>query len=192
MEEFLDQYGYIALFVGTFFEGETAILVASSLIYHGDYEIPSTVFFGFAGSFVSDWLYYLIGRVNGKYFIERRPKLLSRVQPVRRFFQRHKLQVLFTYRFLYGFRVIIPLIIGMSDIKPMQYLGYSVAAGLIWASVVSGVGYVAGRFMHIRTHVFEDNLLLVIGCFALLGIAIGLLIRHLTLKQLQFEENNKR
>jgi membrane protein DedA with SNARE-associated domain len=69
MEPFLEQYGYMALLVGTFFEGETAILVASSLIHDGLFNGPLTVFFGFAGSFISDWLYYFIGRLNGKYFI---------------------------------------------------------------------------------------------------------------------------
>ena len=32
LQPLLDQYGYLALLVGTFFEGETAILLASSLI----------------------------------------------------------------------------------------------------------------------------------------------------------------
>jgi hypothetical protein len=40
MEEFLDQYGYLALTIGTFFEGETAILVASSLIHRVIFEAP--------------------------------------------------------------------------------------------------------------------------------------------------------
>ena len=56
MEKFLDEYGYIALMIGTFFEGETAILVASSLIHRGLFEGPYTVLFGFTGSFISDWL----------------------------------------------------------------------------------------------------------------------------------------
>src|SRR5690242_604020 len=111
--------------IGTFFEGETSILVASSLIHRGIFEGPYTMFFGFAGSFLSDWIYYLIGRANGKYFIARRPKLQTRFTPVQKFFHKHKLQILFSYRFLYGFRILIPVVIGMSNIRPMQFLGYS-------------------------------------------------------------------
>jgi membrane protein DedA with SNARE-associated domain len=75
MDVFLDKYGYIALFLGTLLEGETAILIAASLINTGVFKIPYTLFCGFAGSFISDWVYYLIGRATGKYFIERRPKV---------------------------------------------------------------------------------------------------------------------
>lgn len=185
MEEFLDRYGYIALMVGTFFEGETAILVASSLIHRGLFEGPYTLFFGFAGSFISDWLYYTIGRLNGKYFIERRPKLKERFLPVQHFFTKHKIQILFSYRFLYGFRVIIPLVIGMSNIRPIQFLLYSITSGLIWALMVSTTGYFVGRFLNLSTKVFEENILFIMVGFAAFGIVIGLIVKRLAFKELR-------
>ena len=188
MESFLDQYGYIALVVGTFFEGETAILVASSLIYKGFFETPYTIFFGFAGSFISDWLYYMIGRLNGKYFIEKRPKLKAKIAPVRHFFETHKFQILLTYRFLYGFRVIIPVVVGMSNIKPSTYLFYSVLSGLIWSSTVSTVGYTVGRFLDIKTSMFEENILFIVLGFATFGILIGIVIKHFACKKMVEED----
>jgi membrane protein DedA with SNARE-associated domain len=182
VEKFLDQYGYIALTVGTFFEGETAILVASALIHKGLFEGPYTVLFGFAGSFISDWLYYIIGRLNGKYFIEKRPKLKAKVAPVQHFFEVNKIQILFSYRFLYGFRVVIPLVIGMSNIKPMQYLFYSLVSGLIWAATVSTVGYFIGRFLNIKTSVFEENILFVVIGFACFGMLVGYTIKRFAFK----------
>lgn len=184
MENFLDQYGYLALLLGTFLEGETIILIASSLAHTGLFEIQYTILFGFAGSFISDWVYYLIGRLNGKYFIEQRPKLHARVEPVRRFFQKHKIQILFSYRFLYGFRVIIPLIIGMSDIKPLQYLGYSIITGLLWASTVGTVGYFIGAFLDIKTNVFEKNIIFIVLGFALFGILVGYIVKRMTMKEM--------
>jgi membrane protein DedA with SNARE-associated domain len=187
VEKFLDQYGYIALMIGTFFEGETAILVASSLIHRGLFEGPYTVLFGFAGSFISDWLYYFIGRLNGKYFIEHRPKLKEKFQPVVRFFLHHKLQILFTYRFLYGFRIIIPLIIGMSNIKPLQFLIYSIVSGLIWATSVSTIGYFIGRFLNLKTEVYEENILFIVLGFAALGAVIGFIVKRVTMKEIDAE-----
>jgi len=35
MEKFINEFGYLALMIGTFFEGETAILTASALIHRG-------------------------------------------------------------------------------------------------------------------------------------------------------------
>jgi membrane protein DedA with SNARE-associated domain len=187
MEQFLDKYGYLALMVGTFFEGETAILVASSLIYRGLFEAPYTILFGFAGSFVSDWLYYIIGRLNGKYFIERRPALKEKFKPVVNFFSKHKIQILFTYRFLYGFRIIIPLIIGMSNVRPLQFLFYSIVSGLIWATTVSTVGYFIGRFLDIKTEVYEQNIGYIILGFASFGMLIGYIIKRATMKEMHVE-----
>lgn len=185
MEEFLDQYGYIALVIGSFFEGETAILVASSLIHRGIFEGPYTVFFAFAGSFISDWLYYFIGRLNGKYFIAKRPKLQARIAPIRSFFEQHKIQILFTYRFLYGFRIIIPLIIGMSNIRPAQYLFYSLVSGLLWASMVSTIGYFIGKFLDLKTSVFEENILFIVLGFAAFGMLLGYVIKRVATKELK-------
>lgn len=178
MEDFLNHYGYIALLVGTFFEGETAMLVASSLIHSGIFDIPWTILVGFGGSFISDWVYYLVGRLNGKYFIERRPALKAKVKPLQDFFHRHKIQILFSYRFLYGFRVIIPVIIGMSGLKPQHYLVYSVVSGLIWASVVNSIGYFIGYFLEIKTNTYEENIGYIVLGFALFGLLLGYIIKH--------------
>ncbi len=185
MEDFLDQYGYIALLIGTFFEGETSILIASSLIYRGVFYAPYTIFFGFAGSFISDWLYYTIGKLNGKYFIDKRPALKARLLPVQHFFDKHHLQILFSYRFLYGFRVIIPLIIGMSGIKPLQYLFYSIVSGLIWATTVTTVGYAIGRFLNLKTSVFEENILYIVLGFALFGLVVGYAVKKFTFNKME-------
>jgi membrane protein DedA with SNARE-associated domain len=179
MQQFLDQYGYIALLIGTFFEGETAILIASALIHKGIFTIQHTIAFAFAGSFISDWIYYLVGRLNGKYLIDRRPKLKQMVQPVTTLFMKYQLQLLLSYRFLYGFRVVVPMVIGMSGFKPMNYLFFTIVAGLLWASLVSSVGYAIGSFFVFDAATIERNFFfIVIGC-ATVGFLIGLTVKRL-------------
>jgi membrane protein DedA with SNARE-associated domain len=173
MEEFLIRYGYIALSFGTFLEGETAILIASSLAGSGLFKMPYVVFFGFFGSFVSDWIYFLIGKLNGKIFLERRPALQQKFQPVQKFFKVNRIQILFSYRFLYGFRIIIPITLGMSDLKPFQFLWYSIAAGLIWATTVSTAGYFIGKFLDLSPASFEANIIYIILGFAAVGLTLG-------------------
>jgi membrane protein DedA with SNARE-associated domain len=177
MEEFLRYYGYIALSAGTFLEGETAILVASSLIHTGFFKGFYIVIFGFFGSFVSDWIYFMIGRLNGKYFIEKRPKLQERLDPVHKFFKTHRTQILISYRFLYGFRVLLPLMIGMSGVKPLQFLWYSIAAGLMWATIVSMVGYWGGIIFDLSIQSFEQNLLFVMVGFGVFGMLVGFAVK---------------
>ncbi len=184
MEQFLHQYGYLALSVGTFLEGETAILVASSLVHSGFFFGPYTIFFGFFGSFLSDWVYFTIGRLNGKYFLEKRPRLKARLEPTQRFFTTHRLQILFSYRFLYGFRIILPLMIGMSDIRPLQFLGYSIIAGLMWAASVGATGYVAGLLFGLTPQSFEQNVLYVVVGFACFGMLVGYGVKRFAEKEI--------
>src|SRR5258708_20132202 len=117
MEKFINEFGYFALMIGTFFEGETAILTASSLIYRGFFEFPWTVFAAFFGSFASDWIYYLIGRLNGKVFISKHPKIQSHIEPLTKFFHKHKFQIFFSYPFFYDFRITIPLVISITRLN---------------------------------------------------------------------------
>ena len=183
MEEFLNQYGYAALAIGTFFEGETAILVVSSLIHRGLFQFPFIVLAAFSGSFVSDWIYYLIGRLNGKLFLATRPKLQGKMLPITSFFDRNRYQILFSYRFLYGFRIVIPLMIGMSGLPPKQFLFFSIVTGLIWATVVSTVGYWAGRIFNLDAKFFQENLFWIVVGFASLGLVIGWGVRKFTFKE---------
>jgi membrane protein DedA with SNARE-associated domain len=187
MENFLDQYGYLALLVGTFFEGETAILVASSLIYRGLFSFPFTILAAFTGSFLSDWIYFLIGRLNGKYFLAKRPNLQAKVKPVTDFFHKHQIQVLFSYRFLYGFRIIIPLIVGMSGLSPLRYLLYSTVTGIMWATLVSTTGYWVGRLLNLQAKAFEDNFIFIVIGFALFGLVMGYIIRKVAMKKMEVE-----
>ena len=187
MEELLDQYGYVALIVGSFMEGETAILVASSLIYKELFNFPFTVLAAFSGSFVSDWIYYLMGRFNGKFFLAARPRLSAKVKPVTDFFHRHKFQILFTYRFLYGFRIIIPVVIGMSGLRPIQFLFYSTVSGLLWASLVTTTGYWIGRLLEVRVQSFEENILFIMLGFGSLGIMLGYTIKHIAMRKMNAE-----
>jgi len=171
--------------LGTFMEGETAILMASSLIYKGTFNFPLTVIASFFGSFISDWIYYLIGRVNGKYFLASRPKLSARVKPVTDFFQRHRYQILFSYRFLYGFRILIPLVIGMSGVRPLKYLFYSTITGLMWATAVSTTGYWIGRMLKIQVQTFEENLLIIVLGFGSFGLLIGYIIKQFAMRRMK-------
>jgi len=187
MENFLDQYGYLALLVGTFFEGETAILVASSLIYRGLFSFPFTILAAFTGSFLSDWVYYFIGRLNGKYFLAKRPNLQAKVKPVTDFFHKHQIQVLFSYRFLYGFRIIIPLIVGMSGLSPLRYLFYSTVTGIMWATLVSTAGYWVGRLLNLQAKAFEDNFIFIMIGFATFGLLMGYIIRKVAMRKMAVE-----
>lgn len=185
LQPLLDQYGYLALLVGTFFEGETAILLASSLIPQQIFSFPLTILFAFSGSFLSDWLYYFIGRINGKVFIAKRPKLLNLMQSINEVFDRYQIQILLSYRFLYGFRVVIPVMIGMSGFKPKAYLFYTIVSGLLWATVVTSIGYLIGTTLKLSLTDIEENIIFVALGFSSFGLLLSLAVRYFLGKQIK-------
>ncbi len=184
MEELISRLGYFALALGTFLEGETSLLLASSLSSAGILKFYYVVLFGFLGSLVSDWFYFLIGRLNGKFFIERRPALKTKLVPVSTFFEKNKFQVLMSYRFLYGFRIIIPLMIGMTNIKPIHFLGFSFAAGLTWSTMVCLIGYFVGLYFKLDQQFFVQNLWLLIIGFASVGLTVGFIVNKIATKRI--------
>ncbi len=191
MEDFLLQYGYLALILGTFLEGETALLVASSLAYAGVFSVPETVFFGFLGSFLSDWTYFLIGRLNGNLFVERRPALKLKLEPAQRFFEKNRLQILISYRFLYGLRTILPLMIGLTGIRPYLFLAFSIVTGFLWSSLVGGAGYLAGSYFGLTAEAFEDYGILVILGFGIIGTLVGLTIKRFAEHRLKMDRQEQ-
>jgi len=127
---------------------------------------------------------WLLGALSwGKLFLSTRPKLQAKMLPLTNFFERNRYQILFSYRFLYGFRIVIPLMIGMSGLPPKRFLVYSTITGLIWATLVSTVGYWSGRIFNLNAQVFQDNLFFVVVGFAALGLLIGLGVTKLTFKE---------
>jgi membrane protein DedA with SNARE-associated domain len=42
--------------------------------------------------------------------------------------------LLLTYRFMYGFRVVLPLLFGLSGVKPLRFAFYSLTGTALWIS----------------------------------------------------------
>jgi membrane protein DedA with SNARE-associated domain len=73
MIEILLRFGYVALFLGTFLEGETILLVAAFLAHRGYFNIYWVTSVAALGTMFGDQLFYFIGRKHGITFLDRRP-----------------------------------------------------------------------------------------------------------------------
>jgi len=145
LESLLHSYGYAALLIGTFLEGET-ILVLGGVAAHLDYlALPWVVACGFVGSLCGDQLYFYLGRRHGSEFLARRPTWQARSRRAHRIFERHPVLLILGFRFLYGLRTITPFVLGTSNVPyPLFSVLNAVGAG-IWASLVALAGYYFGQ-----------------------------------------------
>lgn len=73
-ESLLQTYGYYALFIGTFLEGETILVLAGFLAHQGYLGFWWVVLLAFLGSLSGDTLVFHLGRWKGRAFLSRRPR----------------------------------------------------------------------------------------------------------------------
>lgn len=140
----LARYGYLAIFVGTFFEGET-ILVLGGLAVHRDYlDLWGVLASAFAGSVAGDQLYFHVGRQRGPAFLERRPRWQAGAERVRRLLRRHENGLILGFRFVYGLRTVTPFVLGMSGVSPLRFLALNAVSAAAWVAVVTLAGYGLG------------------------------------------------
>ena len=174
--EWVQSYGYVAVAVGTFLEGESVLLIAGAAASRGHLALPVVIAVAALASFMGDQLYFLVGRRYGAALLARYPSMQPRAARVRGLLDRHHLPLILSIRFLYGLRIIGPIAIGMSSVSWSRFLLLNGLGALLWALIIAGVGYGTGHaLVHLLKAVDADelwglSLLLVLG---LVGWLLG-------------------
>jgi membrane protein DedA with SNARE-associated domain len=137
-------YGYVAVLVGCFLEGETILLLGGVAAEQGYLALPGVIFAAFVGSFGGDQLFFHIGRRYGPEFIEGRPRLKKASIRLRGWIEKRETLLVLGFRFLYGFRSAAPFVFGASPIKRGRFAVLNAVGAAAWATVVGYGGYLAG------------------------------------------------
>jgi len=175
LETFLSTYGYAALVVGTFLEGET-ILVLAGFAAHGGYmELPWVIACGFLGTFAGDQLYFYLGRLKGQEFIEKRPRWRTRSARALALFEHHPTLLILGFRFLYGLRTITPFIAGASRIPRARYLLLNILGASTWSVTFGVLGYLFGHSLESLLGDLRRYELLVFTALAGAGMIVWLI-----------------
>ncbi len=167
MEEFIRNFGYAAIFIGTFFEGETILVLGGFLAHRTYLELPWVITAAFFGTLCGDQMYYYLGRVKGVEFLQKRPRWRRKSARVRRLMRRHQTLVVLGFRFLYGVRTITPFLIGASKVPPLRFLVLNVIGACVWAVAVGMAGFYLGRTVELflaDVKLYEIWILGVLGC----------------------------
>lgn len=140
----IQQYGYFVIAAGTFFEGETVLVLGGLAAQLGYLQLPWVVASAFVGTVCGDQLYFFIGRRHGRAMLARRPLWQPRAQRVFTILQRHQNLLLLGFRFLYGLRTVTPFAIGMSEVGVTRFVLLNIVSAAIWATAIGSLGYVFG------------------------------------------------
>lgn len=153
LEQLLSTYGYLAIAIGTFLEGETILVLGGFAAHRGYLDLNWVITWAFLGTLLGDQLYYFIGRHKGKGVLEKRPGWKSKSEKVFRMLEQHQIKLMLGFRFFYGLRTVTPFLIGASNITPQRFLVWNIAGAAIWAVTVGVLGYLFGHTLEI---IIED------------------------------------
>ena len=169
------EYGYWAVFIGCFLEGETVLLLAGFAAHRGLLQIEQVAIVAFAASTLGDQSFYWVGRRYGSTLFKRFPRLGDQVPRVQRLLDRHHTGLILSIRFLYGLRVAGPIAMGALQVPALRFAWLNATGAAIWAILIAGLGYQFGNALELF---FKDLRMieeLVLAAILLIGLAHGLL-----------------
>jgi len=176
-EELITNYGYIAVLIGTFFEGETILLIAGFLAHLGYLELPYVIAVAFVGTLAGDQLYFYVGRIKGIAMIDKRPGLRSKADRIFKLMHKHQTALILGFRFLYGLRTITPFVLGSSGISPIRFLLLNICGALLWALLIGVLGYYFGKALEMLIGDMKKYEIGVIAALFLVSAAVWVIHR---------------
>ena len=144
-ELLLQKFGYLAVFVGTFLEGETILVMAGFFAERGYLRLVLVIVTAFSGAYVGHVFWFWLGRKQGVKLLDRFPKMKKHFGKGIRMFERYGAPAIFITQWLYGLRVTCAVIIGISRISAVKFMLYEAITCMIWAIVIGSAGYYFGR-----------------------------------------------
>jgi membrane protein DedA with SNARE-associated domain len=171
LQSLVEHYGYLAIFVGTFLEGETILVLAGFLAHRGYLILEWVIFFAFIGTYAGDQLFFYIGRWKGDAILAKRLHWQLRSRRVFELLQRHQILVIVGFRFIYGLRTVTPFVIGMSGVRPLRFLMLNGLGAGIWAIAIGVLGYLLGQTIAlVLEHVKRYELAVLVTVLILVGM----------------------
>lgn len=154
----ITHYGYAALVIGSMAEGETVTLLGGVAAHQGLLKFPLVAAAVALGGMMGDQLLYLLGRCYGGKILRRFPRYHTKIRRAQKMIQRHPYLFVIGTRFMYGFRVVGPLLIGASRLPPKIFLPLNIVGALTWALLFTTLGYLGGEVIAPWLHDLDQHL----------------------------------
>lgn len=153
----ISQYGYAALVIGSIAEGETITLLGGVAAHQGLLRFPLVVISVALGGMIGDQLLYLLGRRYGMKILRRFSRHRDKIHQAQTLIRRHPYMFVIGSRFMYGFRIVGPLLIGTSRLRPKIFLPLNILGAIVWALLFTTLGYVGGEVIGPWLHQFDQH-----------------------------------
>ena len=172
LQSIIENYGYAAILIGTFLEGETILVLAGLAAHQGYLVLTGVILAGFLGSLCGDQLFFYLGRKHSQAVLSRRPVWKEKAEKVHKMMNRFQTPMILSFRFLYGLRTVAPFVIGMSPVSVKKFILLNGAGALAWAVAVGSGGYLFGHALEIFIGKVKHYEVQVFAMIALVGFFI--------------------
>jgi membrane protein DedA with SNARE-associated domain len=193
LSDFFARYGYWVVFFGVMLEnaglpvpGETVLLFAGFLAYHGKIGLLPAILTAVAGATIGDSLGFLLGRYGGTAFVNRYLRrwawVEKRYDDAQKLFLKYGPWAVFTARFITGLRVFAGILAGVLLMPYPRFLFFNFTGAVSWALAIGCIGFMFGSNWEPLVGFLArlDRITLVI---AALGVAVALLVHLLRRKK---------
>ncbi len=144
-ELILQKLGYLGVFIGTFFEGETILVIASFLSQRGYLILWLVILTAFLGAYTGHIFWFWIGRKHAWKLMAKFPHFKEKFQRVADLFERYGILAIFITQYLYGLRIASAVVFGLSRIRTGTFFFWQAVSCLLWAALIAILGYFFGH-----------------------------------------------
>jgi membrane protein DedA with SNARE-associated domain len=179
LEYLIRSYGYWALLIGTFFEGETILIIGGLLAKLGLLKLSTVMAVAFIGSFSGDQMYFYIGYFKGQEVLSKHPKWGRRVDRIHKVIERYRNLIMLGFRFVYGMRIMTPFVIGLD--KKVNIIRFSILnaiGAVIWSITIAAGGYFFGYALEGFVKDVKKYEIHVILVISVIGIILWIIHRY--------------
>lgn len=147
MEEFIKDWGYIALFLYSFGGGFLGLAVASVVAYSGDLNIYICVLVAGISNFIGSQFLFFLARKNKNYAKDMMKKYGRKIALTHLLMQRYGSFIIFIQKYIYGIKTLIPLAMGITKYSALKFSIFNAMAATLWACVIGYLSFIAGEYL---------------------------------------------
>ncbi len=167
-QQFVEQYGYWAVFLWTFIEGETVFIAAAALAAAGLMEPWKVIAVAATGAFAGHIFFFALGRWKGMDIILAVPFLRRHYPKANRILDEYAHWSIFIFQYLYGTRMVAAVLFGCSSIDFRRFFVLQLINCISWSIIIYSVGHLLGMAGMAILHRFG-----VIGLILAIIVAAG-------------------
>jgi len=145
LEELIWRYGYIAIFILTFFEGESVLIAAGFLAYSGYLDAVTVIIVSSLASYIGHGTFFLIALYKREAFLRLIQRFVKvNLLKLESLMARYGTASIFISQWLYGFRLLSAAVLGISRMGTTKYFSFQLISCLAWAVICTYGGYFFG------------------------------------------------